>query len=284
LIRTTLATSDYDNAGSVDSPTEGIDTSERKDLSSITTGVYLSILLNSVGQSWISPTGYTKLALREGHDVIDSVFGGATSTSNSLTFRTSEYTGTSSDPYLTVTYTQPSTTVEEVIYTYDHTTNRVSKSSAEATTYYPNSAYSVTDRSSTVYISGPAGLTASIESDGITTTTKTLHTDHLGSTSVVTDEDGTIIELLDYNPFGTERISWSSTSDSGEAESQKTYIGEYSDDESGLSYLNARYYDPETGRFLGQDSVFWTVGSNSKILADPQSLNSYSYARNLSPP
>ncbi|MBI5793632.1 hypothetical protein HZA87_00900 [Candidatus Uhrbacteria bacterium] len=57
-------------------------------------------------------------------------------------------------------------------------------------------------------ISQTGCLTASIEDDGTTTTTSTLHTDHLGSTSVVTDESGIMVELLDYNPYGTERISW----------------------------------------------------------------------------
>ena len=82
---------------------------------------------------------------------------------------------------------------------------------------------------------------------------------------------------------GTERINWSSGA-SGEAESQKTYIGEYSDDESGLSYLNARYYDPEMGRFLGQDPVFILIGTDRKklnyLLLTPQKLNSYSYTEN----
>ncbi|MBI5793634.1 hypothetical protein HZA87_00910, partial [Candidatus Uhrbacteria bacterium] len=138
--------------------------------------------------------------------------------------------------------------------------------------------------------SGPAGLTASVEynpstsSGSATATTSTLHTDHLGSTSVVTDESGIMIELLDYNPYGNERISWSSSSADGSAQSQKTYIGEYSDDESGLSYLNARYYDPARGQFLSQDTVYLSLGSGTDkreqvALLDPQSQNSYSYGR-----
>lgn len=76
----------------------------------------------------------------------------------------------------------------------------------------------VEDGMSTVYISGSSGLTASIENDGTTATTQTIHTDHLGSTSVVTDEDGVMIELLDYYPYGTERSSRSLQSDDGETE------------------------------------------------------------------
>ncbi len=44
------------------------------------------------------------------------------------------------------------------------------------------------------------------------------------------------------------------------------FTGEQRDSESSLYYLRARYYDPGTGRFLGQDPL---VGS----VLDPQSLN-----------
>ena len=82
-----------------------------------------------------------------------------------------------------------------------------------------------------------------------------------------------------YNPYGTEQISWSAASTDGEAESQKTYIGEYSDNESGLSYLNARYYTPETGQFLSQDPLFLAAVSGAWLL-DPQLQNAYGYSRN----
>ncbi len=55
------------------------------------------------------------------------------------------------------------------------------------------------------------------------------------------------------------------------------YIGEYQDT-TGLSYLNARYYDPQRGQFLSEDSQFWSLDRN--WLADPQNQNSYSYGRN----
>ena len=57
----TLAGSDYDNAGSVNTPTEGIATTERKDITSIATNAYLSFSLNSTGQGFISKTGNTLL-------------------------------------------------------------------------------------------------------------------------------------------------------------------------------------------------------------------------------
>jgi RHS repeat-associated protein len=44
----------------------------------------------------------------------------------------------------------------------------------------------------------------------------------------------------------------------------------------GLSYLNARYYNPTQGQFLGEDPVFW----GQQNLQDPQSFNAYSYSEN----
>jgi RHS repeat-associated protein len=54
--------------------------------------------------------------------------------------------------------------------------------------------------------------------------------------------------------------------------------------------MNARYQNPNTGRFISEDPVFLTFGDNNlmkqlnqekleQILVDPQQLNSYSYAK-----
>jgi RHS repeat-associated protein len=34
-----------------------------------------------------------------------------------------------------------------------------------------------------------------------------------------------------------------------------TYAGQYTDTETGLQYLRARYYDPSTGTFLTRDPL-----------------------------
>lgn len=57
------------------------------------------------------------------------------------------------------------------------------------------------------------------------------------------------------------------------------YIGQYYDEETALSYLNARYYDAARGQFTSQDPVFWG-DPKSQDLTNPQSFNSYSYALN----
>lgn len=51
------------------------------------------------------------------------------------------------------------------------------------------------------------------------------------------------------------------------------YAGEFEDEESGLIYLRARYYDPSSGRFITED----TYGGQ---VTNPLSLNLYTYAYN----
>ena len=107
--------------------------------------------------------------------------------------------------------------------------------------------------------------------------TRYVHTDHLSGTNTVTDDDGTLVQALDYYPFGDTRIR------GGTDVSQREFIGEEYDGETGLSYLNARYYGGSRGQFTSQDPVFWEVGiteDGQSVLTNPQLQNSYSYAGN----
>ena len=111
-----------------------------------------------------------------------------------------------------------------------------------------------------------------------------MHGDHLGSTNVVTDENGEVVQTLDYYPYGSERI------DSGTDVSDRQFIGERFDEETDLSYLNARYYSGDRGQFLSQDPSFLDIGKSGFAeaygrtlpmhLMNPQALNSYSYGLN----
>ncbi len=94
------------------------------------------------------------------------------------------------------------------------------------------------------------------------------HHDHLGSVRLRTDEEGLEVESADYKPFGE---LWSASGEAGE--SPWDFAGHRTDADSGLVYMNARYYDPEIGRFLTADPVV----ADPK---DPQSLNRYAYANN----
>ena len=97
-----------------------------------------------------------------------------------------------------------------------------------------------------------------------------LLTDHLGSVDVVLDEDGNVVERRDYLPYGSERV----TDVQPEApDTAQGFTGKELDDETGLYYYGARYYDSEIGRFTAIDP--WAGDITS-----PQSLNKYSYVHN----
>jgi len=112
---TTLGNGDYDTCGSTHSPTTG---STNKNLNGTSAG-YNQFAFNSTGLTWVSLTSYTKLGLREGHDLADMAIEGD-GYQNTWRFYTSEQTGTDNDPYLSVTYNVAPTT-SNVIDTPDPT-------------------------------------------------------------------------------------------------------------------------------------------------------------------
>ena len=93
-------------------------------------------------------------------------------------------------------------------------------------------------------------------------------TDIQGSTTNIIKEDGTLAAAYDYTDFGeTTEITDSSF------DNQICYTGGIYDKETGLYYLNARYYDPEIGRFISQDSY-------RGELDDPGQWHLYAYCAN----
>jgi len=92
--------------------------------------------------------------------------------------------------------------------------------------------------------------------------------DHLGSSRVVTDSAGNILDDCDFLPFGgTTCVAGSTSGNTYE------FTGKERDSESGNDYFGARYYTNILGRFMSPDPL---GGS----LVDPQTLNKYSYVRN----
>jgi RHS repeat-associated protein len=100
-----------------------------------------------------------------------------------------------------------------------------------------------------------------------------VHTDNILGSNVISNSSGVKDQLLDYFPFGDIRLNEQSSS----FNEQKKFGGHYYDTETGLIYMGARYYNGKGGRFLSQDPMFWTP---EKLLENPQSMNSYSYALN----
>lgn len=90
-----------------------------------------------------------------------------------------------------------------------------------------------------------------------------LHKDHLNSNRLTTDATGAISQRVPYSSYGKPLVN---------PQQSKAYINERYDNETGLQYLNARYYDPALGRFLTPDT--W-----DPILAEVD-INRYAYSLN----
>lgn len=171
------------------------------------------------------------------------------------------------------------TTTTKASYLYDHQGERASRTIGGVVSVYPTDGYALIAGKKTKQVFGAGLLLATIEQGtGTTTATQYVHTDHLGSTRVVSDKSGNRVQLLDYTAYGKSKLN----ERTGAFSEERTYLGEILDPSSAYTYLNARYYDSGRGQFLSQDPVFFEVGlseNGRKILLDPQLHNSYGYAR-----
>ena len=91
-----------------------------------------------------------------------------------------------------------------------------------------------------------------------------IHSDFLGSSKVHSKSNNILIDAQDYRPFG----------ESDNTESGLGYTGHKYDDELGLNYMQARYYDPVIGRFYSNDPVGYTPKN------PVMSFNRYLYVNN----
>ena len=99
------------------------------------------------------------------------------------------------------------------------------------------------------------------------------HLDQLGSVRALTKAAGTPINTYNYDAYGNR------TTSTGTVYNPFGYTGEYTDSESGMVYLRARYYDPSTQPFVTVDpavtqtgqSYTYAAGSPTN-LSDPSGL------------
>src|SRR5581483_1941780 len=108
-----------------------------------------------------------------------------------------------------------------------------------------------------------------------TLSTRYFHTDHLGSVSVITDENGNVLERLSYDAWGKRRFPNGSDDPSNSITSQTTrgFTGEEQLQVASLVHLNGRVYDSLLARFTSADPTV-TDPTN------PQGWNRYSYVGN----
>ncbi|MFL6436911.1 MAG: RHS repeat-associated core domain-containing protein [Terriglobales bacterium] len=164
-----------------------------------------------------------------------------------------------------------------VTYTYDGDGNRVNKSSGKlywnaSVGMIAESNLSGTFSKEYVYFNGQRIARKDISN-------KSVHyyfSDHLQSTSIVTNATGGIEQESDYYPWGMERV----ITDTTPSANVYKFTGKERDSESGLDEFGARYYGSSLGRFMTPDWAAKPVTVPYAHFGNPQSLNLYSYVQN----
>jgi RHS repeat-associated protein len=90
------------------------------------------------------------------------------------------------------------------------------------------------------------------------------HNDVLGSPVLLMDNSGEVVHLYHFGPFGNIEAA------KGTSGNKYRFTGK-EQDETGMYYFGARYYDPMVGRFITPDPVMGI---------SPQLLNPYPYCQN----
>jgi len=151
-----------------------------------------------------------------------------------------------------------------VTYAYDGAGERVKKQiSGGAATIYVHDAF------------GQLVAEYSIAQNTAPCATCYVVSDHLGSTRMLTDQNGNVVARHDFQPFGEEIQAnqagrgsfYGSTMDV-----EQKFTGQLRDAETGNDYFHARYYMPTHGRFMSPDPA--NAGAD---LYNPQSWNAYAY-------
>jgi RHS repeat-associated protein len=95
--------------------------------------------------------------------------------------------------------------------------------------------------------------------------TQYYHHDALGSTTHLSKADGTTQVSYRLDPWGHV------TEQQGTSVNRQVFTGQEHDENTGLIYFGARYYDPDAARFLNQDSYLGEANN-------PPSLHRFLYA------
>ena len=162
-------------------------------------------------------------------------------------------------------------------YLYDHTGERLKKTANGSSVYYLGGMSQIKADANTAYhfiFDGVTRIASIVE--GSSTDTFFMHTDNIGSTSMITSAEGIKIQRLVYKAFGKIHAHWENGSWSlGETSLRGGigFTGQEADDETKLMYYGARYFNAAIGRFISADTM----------VPDPmntQDYGRYTYVRN----
>jgi RHS repeat-associated protein len=181
------------------------------------------------------------------------------------------------DPSACGTPQQPAT----VRYVYDDQGNRVVKD-AGPKHIYPNQNFS--ERNGTgfkhIWIGETRLLTKTVKTDSTLENHQFFfHADHLGSSSYVTDEHANLTEHLEYFAFGE---TWVNEHPAQPTPVPYQFGGKEFDEETGLYYHGARYYNPKTDQWQSPDPALagYLDGAPNDGVYQPFNLASYTFGNN----
>ena len=108
------------------------------------------------------------------------------------------------------------------------------------------------------------------------TTTVVRLADQVGSTVAETDGSQNTVNTTSYEPYGL-------TTQIGTASTNRQQVTGREQDETGLYYFRARYYDPKMGRFISEDPAGVADGLNLYAYAsgNPVNLRSHGFLKCL---
>lgn len=92
-----------------------------------------------------------------------------------------------------------------------------------------------------------------------------IYTNPQGTTLAEADANGNVVATFEYSPYGSLTL--------GSPANGPGYTGHVNDPDTGLVYMQARYYDPAIGRFLSVDPIAPKPG-------DAFSFNRHAYVNN----
>jgi RHS repeat-associated protein len=159
-------------------------------------------------------------------------------------------------------------------FTYDQLGRRISKTTSSGTISYhydgdSNQVLYETDANNNIV----AEYTWDYQGNPVTMTkggvTYYYHINGHGDVTALTDANGNVVAQYQYDAWGN---ILSKTGAMASANPYR-YAGYYYDEETGLYYLMARYYDANIGRFITRDTFHGFED-------DPHSLNLYAYTKN----
>lgn len=186
------------------------------------------------------------------------------------------------------------TATNDVFYGYDQTSRRLYKkivtpdgSSPDQLYLYPVETFEVGPKGEESYVNIASNKLVRLEHG----TGKWFYylKDHIESSDYVIASNGTPVEQMLYRAYGTEHKpevlapAWADhlADVLGELPREKShhrFTGKYLDDDTGLYYFGARYYDPALGRFISPDPLY--VGDPERCTGNPTSCNLFAYANN----